>query len=188
MDAIEFIGFHGSDAVNEASIMEKGFQAGSGENTWMGPGVYFFVEGCSASPAEDARYWVEAEQRNRNSTRYVVFQVKVRCGKLLDLRTSDGLIAFNHLRDKVYRQLELFSPTEKFDDSIDTKIADLALLRFLKEILKFDSIIGNFYTRRKIQRMKRLRSNIPNVCILCVDNRLQSVDISEIRPVSCGDI
>lgn len=191
----EIIGYHGTDQSRVKSIQENNFNASQKKNEWLGYGVYFFVNGIS-DPIKNAIEWGKNEAYNKGSYDYETYSVlkaAVSFDRLLDTTTIEGLSVFNTLRDKFIDKYN-----EKFHRSRDFNEDDRLMWNLVASHMKLDIVIHNLYIKNKVQRCKKIRSNVPNTTVMCVcakkndeqnkDKTLNIIDIKSIQEIRKGSV
>lgn len=185
---MDLIGYHGTSAENESSIVSGNFNVSANDDEWLGTGAYFFVHGIS-DPEDDARRWAvvqayDNKKKQNKYDKYVVLKAEISVDSALELDTNEGLNAFNSYRDGIIElmrrnRLKLNKSLLQNDCLICNLLMDKsgfdAIIR--KEFIKFDSYI------RKI----RYQSRIPNCRIMSVRNPNTSVHNS-IQVTKRGDV
>lgn len=181
----EYIGFHGTDALNEASICTSGFRASSNPDDWLGTGVYFFIDGIKKGLVA-AKEWAIAEswnnhKRNYDYAEYIVLEVIIRGDKVLDLTLRDHLTNFNLVRSMVLSLFQdKFVTSKGFDSTHDTLLMNLAM-----DYMKLDIVISDMYVKNAKLRKERISSRIPNVTMMCIKNA-NLIDRESIKAVQRG--
>ncbi len=162
---IQYNGFHGSDFDNIDSILSENFRESENEDEWLGYGVYFFVDGIS-DPQKNAMEWAKNQAYNKGKVDYdkfVVFKAEVVCGRVLDTTNLDGLKVFNTLRDALIKKHD-----ECFQKNRNVWCDDRIMWNLVAQTMKLDAVVHNLYIKSKIQRIKKIGSNVPNTTVLCV--------------------
>ncbi|NWO06619.1 MAG: hypothetical protein HLX50_13300 [Alteromonadaceae bacterium] len=180
----EYYGFHGSDFENFEGIRSENFKESENEDEWLGYGVYFFIEGIS-DPEENAAEWAR-NQAFHNGVytyeRYVVCKAKIRCSKVLDATNIEGLKAYNTLRNKIIQKHD-----EYFQANRKLRTDDRVMWNLVAQMMSLDAVVHNLYIKDRVQRIKRISSNVPNTTVLCVKVRDCIVD-ETIEAVSDGGV
>lgn len=164
-----FIGFHGTELDTAYTIKEKAFKVRKCREHWLGDGVYFFIDGISASASNDAENWAIAEAWDKKNQKYsymkyAILKAKISIDddKLLDLTKLEGLKFFNTARKILFRKIKLQNKRLKTGDYRDHDVLDFILTR-----IEIQNIMAHFYIKSKDERVARLLSRIPNTTVLC---------------------
>lgn len=176
--------FHGSDFNNIGSILAESFRKSEGEDEWLGHGVYFFVEGIS-DPTENAIEWAKNQAYSKGEFKYkefAVFKAVVVCDKVLDVTNTEGLKAFNALRNMIIEKHD-----KLFERNRDFQCDDRVMWNLVATSLRVDAVKHNLYIKDKTQRVKKIRSNTPNTTVLCVKSP-DSIVKDTIEIVCHGDV
>lgn len=185
----EFTGYHGTSEESAAQIIKSKFLPSENHDDWLGYGVYFFIDGISC-PINNAKEWAinQAWDKNNKANKYARYSiikttVKVSEAKLLDLTTPAGLDGFNQVRNHlIHVHRKSFQKRREYADD-DRKICNMAI-----SMMKVDVLISNLYIKTKIQRIKNINSNIPNVTVMLVANHEECIDVSSMSEVKTGEI
>lgn len=101
---INLQGFHGTSFENAKNIVIQNFELSIGDGEWIGDGVYFFLNGLSSDPKEQAKKWAIAQAWDNETRDYKYKNISViRCDievdseNFLDLTTSDGIELFDYI-------------------------------------------------------------------------------------------
>ncbi|EII2984489.1 hypothetical protein V8050_002925 [Vibrio parahaemolyticus] len=162
---IEYTGFHGSDFDNVKSILAENFRESENNDEWLGYGVYFFVEGIS-EPKENAIEWARNQSYANGKLKYdkyAVFKAKVVCDRVLDTTNTQGLAAFNTLRNALIKKHD-----DCFQKNRDFRSDDRVMWNLVAQTMKLDAVVHNLYIKDRVQRIKKIGSNVPNTTVLCV--------------------
>ena len=136
-----------------------------------------FAEGVLSIPTQAYQLWVG------NFARSVKTTVKVSEAKLLDLTTSADLDGLNQVRNHlIHVYQKSFQKGREYADD-DRKICNMVISK-----MKVDVLISNLYIKTKIQRIKNINSNIPNVTVMLVANHEECIDASSMSEVKTGEI
>lgn len=182
-------GFHGTDSANEASILATGFKASTGDDHWLGDGVYFFVEGNSAvDPVGAAVKWAIAQAYDTTTklnkySEYVVIEaeIEVKEENFLDLNSVEGMEVFNKIRNQFVKKIKDGGKKLKYGAFQDGHLINMA-----RTALKLPIYIvrGDFYIKFQIERIGKINFRIPNctiISVLCPDTL---VDLEKVK-VNC---
>lgn len=184
-----FIGYHGTSVDKANKIMDIGFIPSKNSNDWLGHGIYFFIDGISC-PKNNAEEWAknQAWDSDRKYYKYKTYsviqaRVDVQNSRILDLTTTDGLLAFNTVREHLINKLERnFFVRGRDVNNDDQKICNLVISH-----LKLELLICHFYIKNRTQRTRNIVSKIPNTTIMLVV-KPELCDISSINQVKTGVI
>lgn len=175
-------GFHGTNLECVDSILNDGFKPSSGNREWLGDGVYFFVEGLSKTPENQATQWaiVSAWNNKKKANDYQEYAVlhgiiTVEEDKYLDLTEADGIDVLNYIQESCTAKLKTRNKKLHYIDGYlinyarDTKLIDV-------EVVK-----GNFYIKlRKEDRQFDLSRRIANttICSVYSQKHIQNVEVT----------
>ncbi|HEI8570835.1 TPA: hypothetical protein SLE56_001149 [Morganella morganii] len=181
------IGYHGTDANNEASIMENNFNVSSEIDDWLGNGAYFFIAGL-LDPMECAARWgkvnsYDSVKKIKKYDAYVVLEAElnVSADATFDLDVKDNIEAYEEYRQEYFRALELNGLRTKSMLENDCEICNMI---FEDEDAEIEAIVRREYIKLdKLQRIRKHNSRIPNCRIVSIKNPENYV--SNIRGV-CG--
>jgi len=184
-----FIGYHGTSVECASLIMGTGFIPSKNQDDWLGHGVYFFINGISC-PKSNAEEWAknQAWDNDKKCYKYKTYsviqaKVDVQNSKLLDLTTTDGLVVFNTIRERLIIKLEKHFVVRGRDvNDDDQKICNQAISHLNLELL-----ISHLYIKNRTQRIKNIVSKIPNTTVMLVV-KPELCDISSIKQVKTGVI
>ncbi|MBV7264436.1 hypothetical protein KCG43_20700 [Photobacterium sp. WH24] len=182
----EFVGYHGTDSNCVASIQEQGFALSKNPDDWLGCGVYFFAEGIS-EPIPNAIEWAknQAYDSRTGSNKYesyTVLEAAVTGVRVLNTTTNEGLKVYNVLRDALLeKHNKYFTKNRRFKDD-DRIMWDLVALN-----MSLDVVIHNLYIKNKMQRVKKICSNVPNTTVMCVKNS-SLIDRNSVKEVAKGEV
>lgn len=181
--------FHGTYPENIDGIIENNFYE-TKEKTWLGDGVYFFIDGIGAlAPASYAKQfaidqaWDKASQMY-NRTHYAVLEttIKVNDNKLLNLTVPDGNRLFNEYRDNLIRKFE------EAGKAIAGIYYDSDVLAEMRYDLEFEFVQSNLFIKFANQRKGRFETKVPNVTVLVVSNPAKNIHKSTIKLIEKGEI
>lgn len=117
-------GFHGTNLDNVESILKNGLYKSKDSDTWLGPGIYFFLD-FFGDPIQNAKDWAITEAIKKHRTRGKVEALKLEYAVLkadiiknenqcIDFRTPDGANLFNFIADELLKKLK--SDDDKLDN------------------------------------------------------------------------
>lgn len=184
------VGYHGTDAHDEDGILRDNFRESIGRDHWLENGVYFFVEGVSDSPKDDAEKWAIAQawnnaERRYRYTKYIVLEAKIKYENVWDLTTQEGLKMFNYARAQIINKISLEYTLDR-DSRQDYYDADV--IEEVRSRLNFQIVKANVYIRFRFERIRRIYSHIPNVTIMSVLHPQQNIEKDSIHVVKRGEI
>ena len=85
-DIVSYIGYHGTSKIKAESILENGFKMSCGDDEWLGKGVYFFPNDCSAAELW-CKHYLKLKAKNMQVLKA---SISVESDQLLDLDTNAG--------------------------------------------------------------------------------------------------
>ena len=164
---LQFNGFHGTSLSAAKKVVSSNYESSIGDDEWLGNGVYFFVEGISTKPEEQAKKWAIAqswdkEQQNNRYKNYCVISsaIEVEEDNFLDLTKEDGVELLSYFSEcfesKIKKLNKRFKP-------IDGLLINLARS---EGILPIDVVKGNFYIKFAKERIKSIILRTSN-CTVC---------------------
>ncbi|QUG75962.1 hypothetical protein GKQ23_13580 [Erwinia sp. E602] len=183
------IGFHGTDANNEKSILEHNFSVSAKDDDWLGTGAYFFIEGIS-DPIVDARNWAKLQsydtEMGKNSySRYVVIKATIEVTNVLRLDERDGQIAYNYFRNYLIGKMK----KERVPPKVGAIRNDCEVCNHILENTEFEAIINPEYIKLdKWSRVKRYASRIPTCRIISVKEPKAAIDVCDLQVVERGKV
>ncbi|OHD10249.1 MAG: hypothetical protein A2086_00615 [Spirochaetes bacterium GWD1_27_9] len=175
MEIIE--GYHGTDYNNFQNIKNNNFVINYNRDQWLGKGVYFFIKDFN-NPISDAENWAIAESwdndnKIRKYDKYIVIKaeiIKEDENKILDLRNNDGLKIFNYYRGLFINSLKENKLLAKRESENIDEITDAVIFESMKEKLGIDIIINQTYIKFTTERVRNIKSLVPNTVIMSVSN------------------
>ena len=176
-----FIGFHGTSEASADSIISSNFKLSENPNDWLGYGIYFFIEGVNA-PCENAKEWAkccawDGAGKPPKYSRFNVLSVLVSGKNVLDTTQTDGLNAFNEIRERLQQtERECFARDRSISE--DNRV----MWNLVAHFLELEIIIHNLYIKTETQRKQRIASNVPNTTVMCVKdfNNIHSETIEKV--------
>jgi len=180
----EVVGYHGTDSGCVSSILTENFKISAGEDEWLGHGVYLFTEGVSC-PIQNAVEWAKNQAYSRKGNRYhsyTVLEATARCSKLLDLRTTEGISAFDTVRKKILEKHD-----EHFARSRRIQNDNRVMWNLVAQMMSLEVIIHNLYIKNRIQRIRKIDSNVPNTTVMCVKDP-DSIAVETIKVFASGAV
>ncbi|MGP8290358.1 hypothetical protein ACT3OH_08885 [Vreelandella zhanjiangensis] len=178
----EVVGYHGTDEGSVGSILQESFRISAGEDEWLGYGIYFFVEGISC-PVQNSVEWAKNQAYRPEGNRYnkyAILEATAQCTRLLDLRYTEGLSAFETVRTKI-----LEKHNKHFMRDRRVQCDNRVMWNLVAQVMDLEVIIHNLYIKNRIQRIKKLSSNVPNTTVMCVKDP-DSIVIETIKVVTSG--
>lgn len=173
------LGYHGTSNSNALEIFRDGFLLGDG---WLGPGIYFFIEKISISPANDAEYWARFIAKKRNWKEWAVLQAEIDVERILDLTDEANIRVFNEIRDYVYENFEITSVKSKQKVELDPGI-----ILMMCANTTIGGVMSHAVFRFNREIDKNIRSVIPSSTMICVFNQSE-VDQAKIQILKKGTI
>ncbi len=184
---ISIEGHHGTSFASAELIQGNDYRLSTGDDEWLGDGVYFFVEGIKSNTAELAEKWAIAQawDNKRKTYKYKQFAVLksviiVEEDNFLDLTSEDGIEILEYLVDKYIDKIRLIGKKLDFHDGM------LLNLARNENVIPIEVVKGSFYikfTKERIHRIN-LRTNNCTICTVC--NPAKNIISKEI--IKTGDI
>jgi hypothetical protein len=183
----ELKGYHGTSLSSATQIVKSNYELSIGDKEWLGDGVYFFIEGLSTSPNEQARKWAIAQAWNTKNKiygykKYAVLKstITVHDDNLLDLTTEDGIKILEYIYDRFEDKIRILKKKLKFIDGL------LINLARGEQFLDIDVAKGNFYIKFARERIKAINLRTPNctICAVYAPNK----NLSEVKIVNIADV
>lgn len=178
---VRFEAFHGTSFEGASSIIKQGYKSSMGDREWLGDGAYFFVEGLSKTPHQQAEEWAEAQAWDNDEKLYKYRKLSVLKSRIavdgknfLDLTTSDGVEVFDYI---VAKHIEKMSSISKRMTYIDGYVINFARQ---ESILPLDVAKGNFYIKFTRERIKQINRRTPNCTICAVYEPTKSIEGTEL--------
>ncbi|PFG09308.1 MULTISPECIES: hypothetical protein [unclassified Marinobacter] len=180
----ELVGYHGTNTEAVDFILTENFRVSAGEDEWLGHGVYLFTKGVSC-PIQNAVEWAKNQAYSREGNRYdsyTVLEATARCSRLLDLRYFEGLSAFDTVREKILEKHD-----KHFARNRRIKNDNRVMWNLVAQMMNLEVIIHSVYIKNRIQRIKRIDSNVQNTTVMCVKDP-NSIDVETIKVFSSGAV
>lgn len=164
-------GFHGTSFENAKEIILEDFNPSIGNKEWLGNGVYFFIDGISNKPSNQAKKWAIAQSWDKikkayTYKRYSVLkcQIEVNEDNFLDLTTNDGIEILDYIIESHTAKMREIGKKINYIDGF--------VINFAREegILPVEVAKGNFYIKFTKERINRLNRRTPNSTICSVYN------------------
>ena len=160
--------FHGTTHESAKGILADGFAYSSGNDHWLGDGVYFFVDGVGYAPDRAAELWAEfrAFIKHNQFCSLLVSSINIDDERFLDLTTYEGIRILNYIQLKCVQKLASTGRGVGFVDGF--------LINFAREEmgLEIDVVKGNEYIQLEaVDRKYNIRRRISNCTICAVHNR-----------------
>lgn len=183
----QFDGFHGTSSISAEEILDSNYELSVGDDEWIGNGVYFFINGISSKPGEQAKLWAIAQawdniERRNKYKRFCVIKSKIEVEDncLLDLTSEDGVSVLNYLIERFEDKISRLNKRFKYIDGLVINFA-------VKEgILPIEVVKGNFYIKFAKERIKGFNLRTPNCTICTVLDPTKNIIENHIQ--STGDI
>ena len=164
---LEIIGYHGTSIDSAIKIIKSNYKQFCGDKEWLGDGVYFFINGISSKPDEQAIEWAIAEAWDNEKKEYVYkrycvikTEIKVKEENLLDLTKEEGVEILNYLIDSYENVIKRGKRTIKYAEGLIINLARR------EGILPIDVVKGNFYIKFTKERIKNINLRTHN-CSIC---------------------
>jgi len=184
---LQFTGYHGTNLIAAKNIVSSNYEISKGDDEWMGNGVYFFINGLSSKPEEQAKKWAIATSWNNkkkiyNHKSYCIINsiIEVEEENFLDLTSEDGIEILSYLYDKFEKKIKKLN--------INFKPMDGLLINLARGegILPIDVVKGNFYIKFAKERTKKITLRTANSTICTVYKPNDNIVSSKI--IEIGDI
>ncbi len=167
---------------NAKSILENGFKVIPSPEDWLGHGLYFFIDGIS----EPERCAFEWSKNTFGINHGVALEAKILVKQvdILDLRVTDNLKKYNHIREKIINT-NFDNLSRRRDLSLkkrkDIRLDDCIITNEVCRIMGYKALIHNIYIKKKAQRELILESSYPNATVLCINDleTVNSINIAE---------
>ncbi|MBE7644696.1 hypothetical protein J2Q11_02775 [Tenacibaculum finnmarkense genomovar finnmarkense] len=160
-------GYHGTSISSAKEIIKSNYDLSIGDKEWLGNGVYFFIEGISSKPNEQAKNWAITQswdniKQEHKYKEYCVIKSNfdVNEDNLLDLTKEEGVEILAYFLECFEEKIKKLN---KNFDFIDGLLINLARG---EGILPIDVVKGNFYIKFAKERKKRINLRTPN-CTIC---------------------
>jgi hypothetical protein len=168
MSDIVIEAYHGTSFDGATGILREDYNESSKDDEWLGHGVYFFVEGIS-DPFANAQEWARAqafEHGRYKYNRYAVLRSLVTLDedKLLDITSVEALRDFNELKEDLFGKME-----REFRLNIgEPDNHSCILFNYMVHFAEVHAVKHNLYIKSIRERKLKLRLNVPNTTVLCV--------------------
>ncbi|WCC41982.1 hypothetical protein PJJ26_11065 [Tenacibaculum finnmarkense] len=150
-------GYHGTSISSAKEIIKSNYDLSIGDKEWLGNGVYFFIEGISSKPNEQAKNWAITQswdniKQEHKYKEYCVIKSNfdVNEDNLLDLTKEEGVEILAYFLECFEEKIKKLN---KNFDFIDGLLINLARG---EGILPIDVVKGNFYIKFAKERKKEL--------------------------------
>lgn len=191
MNYKKIIGYHGTDAKNEDSILKNNFEESSGEHQQLGNGVYFFIEKIFNPPDIDAKNWAIVNswdniKKTNKYSNYIVLEAEIKLNEnsFLDLDTEEGLEIFNIVRNAILEKIKIAKKKKLKND-----LSDSAIIEEIKKRTKIEIVKKRMYSKlTPYERKSNFFSRIPNVSILVVSSPIKNINKHTIKIKNKGEI
>lgn len=160
--------FHGTTHESAKGILADGYAYSSGNDHWLGDGVYFFVEGVGYAPDRAAELWAEfrAFKQHSQFCALMASNINVAEERFLDLTAYEGIRILNYIQLKCVQKLAATGRSVGFVDGF--------LINFARNEmeLEIDAVKGNEYIQLEADDRKyNIRRRISNCTICAVYDR-----------------
>ncbi|RKS02884.1 hypothetical protein [Flavobacterium sp. 102] len=161
------IGFHGTSFDSAKSIVKGDFEISKGNAEWIGDGAYFFIEGISKVPNEQAEQWAIAQAWDNKINDYkykdisvIKSEITVEDDRLLDLTTSDGVEILLYILEQHEKKILRIRKSLSYLDGL--------IINFARGegLLDIDVAKGNFYIKFAKERVYKIDLRTAN-CTIC---------------------
>lgn len=183
----ELIGYHGTSLTATKEIINSNYKLSIGDEEWLGDGVYFFINGISTKPDEQAKKWAITQSWDKQNRKYtykhycvIKTEIKVENDNFLDLTKEEGIEVLNYLIESFEKAIK---PKSKKFIYIEGLILNLARG---EGILPIDIVKGNFYIKFAQERIKNINLRTPNSTICAVYEPKKNIIKTSI--ISTGEI
>ncbi|WP_340481173.1 hypothetical protein [Vibrio anguillarum] len=163
--------FHGTTLKRGESIVNSNFDISTGDEDWLGTGVYFFLDGIS-SGLECAEEWALNTHEGQDCC-VVEATVEVTNDLVFDLTSISGLSEYNIIRNAVVDENYDFLEGRR-DLTIkkrrDIRLDDKIITNKVMEKVNKNLLIHNVYIKNQKQRQLILESSYPNSTVACLND------------------
>ncbi|NHB89570.1 hypothetical protein [Photorhabdus tasmaniensis] len=189
---MNLIGYHGTDAENEASILSGNFKASTKNDEWLGTGAYFFIEGIS-EPENNAICWAKLQSYDKikkcyRYTQFSVIRANISINNPLDLDSLEGKKVFNYFRDEIISIMKQnnIPETESFRNSLRN---DCEICNYIAKSISCDAVIRSEYIKLDLWSRKNVyNSRIQNCTIVSIREPSQSIDKNSLTVTQRGEV
>ena len=160
--------FHGTTHESAKGILADGFALSSGNEHWLGDGIYFFVDGVGYTPDRAAELWAEfrAFKQHTQFCALLKSDINVDDERFLDLTTYEGIRILNYIQLRCVQKLAVTGKSVGFVDGFLINFARYEMG------LEIDVVKGNEYIQLEADDRKyNIRRRISNCTICAVYNR-----------------
>jgi hypothetical protein len=170
----EIIGYHGTSVDSAVEIIKSNYKQSCENKEWLGDGIYFFINGISSKPDEQAKEWAIAQAWDNNKKEYIYnsfcvikTDIQVEEENLLDLTKEEGVEVLNYLIDSYEHVIKSENRKVKYAEGLIINLARG------EGILPIDVVKGNFYIKFAKERIKNinLRTNNCTICAVYEPNK-----------------
>lgn len=165
--SLKIVGFHGTSFDSAKEIIKGNFEISTGDTEWIGDGAYFFIEGISKTPHEQAELWAIAQAWDAKTNSYrhnevsvIKSDIYVEEDRLLDLTVSDGVDILLYILDQHEKKLLSIGKSLSYLDGL--------IINFARGegLLDVDVVKGNFYIKFANERIFKINLRTSN-CTIC---------------------
>ena len=164
---VSIIGFHGTSFENATKIAKGDFIISKGNTEWIGDGAYFFMEGISKAPKEQAEQWAIAQAWDKNVSKYryndisvIKSDILVEEDNFLDLTTSEGVEVLLYILEQHEKKILSIGKSLSYLDGLIVNFARG------EGLLEVDVVKGNFYIKFANERIFQINLRTAN-CTIC---------------------
>jgi hypothetical protein len=164
---VSIIGFHGTSFENAIKIAKGDFIISKGNTEWIGDGAYFFIEGISKVPKEQAEQWAIAQAWDNNVSKYryndisvIKSDILVEEDNFLDLTTSEGVEVLLYILEQHEKKILGIGKSLSYLDGLIVNFARG------EGLLEVDVVKGNFYIKFANERVFKINLRTSN-CTIC---------------------
>lgn len=166
------------------SIASNNFVTSTGEEDWLGTGVYFFIDGISSGLAS-AQEWALNTHKNMEKICCVIeATVEVPNDLVFDLTSMSGLSEYNAIRNIVVDENYHFLAARR-DLTIkkrrDIRLDDKIITNKVMEKVNKKLLIHNVYIKNQKQRQLILESSYPNSTVVCLNDLSLITEVRIVR-------
>jgi hypothetical protein len=164
---VSLSGFHGTSFDSAVSITKGDFEISVGNTEWIGDGAYFFIEGISKVPNEQAEQWAIAQAWDArlkdykyNDVSVIKSDINVEDDRFLDLTTSDGVEILLYILEQHEKKILSIGKSLSYLDGL--------IINFARGegLIDMDVVKGNFYIKFAKERVFKINLRTAN-CTIC---------------------
>jgi hypothetical protein len=187
MTYYSFKGYHGTSIKAAELIVSSNFEKSIGDKEWLGDGVYFFIDGLSSKPQEQAKNWAIAQSwdnvnKIHTYKEYCVIKsiIEVEEDNFIDLTKEEGVELLNYIYESFEDKIKEIKKSLNFIDGL--------LINFARGegLIPIEVVKGNFYIKFAKERISNINLRTPNCTVCTVFEPNKNIKDSNIT--STGDI